>query len=296
MSGNVHNKVHFYTDVIVNSYMLEKDTAWHNQARTVYLCPKVLDTVPGGRPLEPFKEHPVKPDQAATKNILLTLLSPQAFSYLAPFMRLLDHPRDMVLVEKKNNFRYAYFPEEGLISSVVETQRGSPIEVGTVGREGFVGIPMVLGTRLSETKLFSQLAGSGWEVDAGDFESVLENNSEIRQLCNRFIMTAIFQATQTIACNRTHSLEQRCARWLLMSTDREQIRSVSLTRAYLAMMVGYEEGVSVTLDGLRERDIVRYEIDSVVIKNREKLETITCECYSEVKANFECAIRAKNSS
>ena len=238
----------------------------------------------------------MRPVQLATKNVLLGLLSTEAFEQLAPFMHMREHPDAMTLVDTQEDFKYAYFPEEGLISSVVDTQRGTPIEVGTVGREGFAGIPMVLGSRASALRLFSQLEGFGWQIEVADFETILKNNYEIRQTCNRFIMTSLFQATQTIACNRVHSLKQRCARWLLTATDRDQRRSVRLTNAYLAMMVGYEDGVSETMKNFEVAGLVRNDRLSVAIDDRKGLELISCECYADVKTNFDFVMQTQNRS
>jgi CRP-like cAMP-binding protein len=232
----------------------------------------------------------MKLEQTKTKNILLMLLSPTAFDAISPFMQYQHHDEGMVIVEKNELFKYAYFPEAGFVSSVVETERDFPVEVGVVGREGFAGVPMLLGTRSSKLKLFSQLDGYGWQIDSGDFERILIMSSEIRQVCNSFIMTAMFQATQTIACNRNHSLKQRCARWLLTATEREPTRSVSLTRRYLAMMIGYEQRVAKTLRSLKDANLIRYDTDSVLVNDRDGLEALACECYAEVKANFDQAM------
>ncbi len=229
----------------------------------------------------------MKPDQTVTKNVLLALLSPAAFSHMAPSMHIEEHPCGKILVERNDSYSYAYFPEKGMVSSVIETDSGFPIEVGTVGREGFAGIPMLLGSRISELKLFSQLGGWGWHIAPVDFERLLTNNAEIRQVLNRFTMTTMFQSTQTIACNRVHSMRQRCARWLLAADDREQSRTVDLTSEYLAMMIGDGQGVARTLDDLNYAGLIRYDDNSVELENRDGLEAAACGCYAEIRMHFE---------
>ncbi len=166
------------------------------------------------------------------------ILSPNALEQVAGKLEHIEHPRKAMIAEKDQPFNYAYFPDEGMVSIVLVTTEGVPIEVGTVGKEGFVGIPILLGADISDRKLYSQVPGHGWSMDTGDFRKAVNEIAELRNLCQLFTLTMINQISQTAACNRLHTIEERCARWLLLAHDRDTSRTVDLTQEFLSMMLG----------------------------------------------------------
>ncbi len=225
---------------------------------------------------------------APFKNILLKSLSPNALEQIAGKLEHIEHPRKAMIAEKDQPFNYAYFPDEGMVSIVLVTTEGVPIEVGTVGKEGFVGIPILLGADISDRKLYSQVPGHGWSMDTGDFRKAVNEIAELRNLCQLFTLTMINQISQTAACNRLHTIEERCARWLLLAHDRDTSRTVDLTQEFLSMMLGVRRsGVNIAVRTLEKAGLIEHGRGFVRILDRKGMELVSCGCYDEVKQYFQ---------
>jgi CRP-like cAMP-binding protein len=228
-----------------------------------------------------------KNNHSYSTNALLKSLPASAYAEIAKKLTHIDHPRKALIAEKGEPFKYAYFPDEGMVSIVLVTTEGTPIEVGTVGKEGFVGIPILLGADLSDRKLFSQVPGHGWRMDPDDFRAALSDFAELRLLCQRFTLTMINQISQTAACNRLHTIEERCARWLLLAHDRDTSRTVDLTQEFLSMMLGVRRsGVNIAVKTLEKAGLIEHSRGSIKILDRKLMEEISCGCYEEVKQYF----------
>lgn len=198
-----------------------------------------------------------------------------------------EYARRAVIAEKDERFQYAYFPDEGMVSIVLVTGEGDHIEVGTVGKEGFVGIPILLGADVSDRNVYSQVPGTGWRMETDDFKKELERNSELRVLCQRFTLTMFNQISQTAACNRLHTIEERCARWLLLAHDRDTSSTVHLTQEFLSMMLGVRRsGVNIAVKTLEAASLIEHGRGFVRIVDRKGMEEISCGCYNEVKLYF----------
>lgn len=229
----------------------------------------------------------IKP-KPKTQNILLNSLSGSSFEHIADKLEHIEHPRNALIAEKDAPFKYVYFPDEGMVSIVLVTTEGSPIEVGTVGKEGFVGIPILLGAEISDRKLFSQVPGHGWSMATEDFRVALNETIELRELCQRFTLTMINQISQTAACNRLHSIEERCARWLLLAHDRDKSRTVDLTQEFLSMMLGVRRsGVNIAVKMLQKAGLIEHGRGFVRVVDRVGMEEVSCGCYEEVKQYFQ---------
>jgi len=221
------------------------------------------------------------------KNILLKSLSAHALERVADKLQHIQHPRKAMIAEKDQPFNYAYFPDEGMVSIVLVTTEGVSIEVGTVGKEGFVGIPILLGADISDRKLYSQVPGHGWRMDTNDFRTAVNEIVELRTLCQRFTLTMINQISQTAACNRLHTIEERCARWLLLAHDRDTSRTVDLTQEFLSMMLGVRRsGVNIAVRTLEKAGLIEHGRGFVRILDRKGMEQVSCGCYEEVRQYF----------
>jgi len=229
----------------------------------------------------------MKSNSTGSTNIILNSLPASAFKKIAGKLTHIEHPRKALIADKGEPFKYAYFPDEGMVSIVLITTEGIPIEVGTVGKEGFVGIPLLLGADVSDRKLFSQVPGHGWRMDTGDFVAAVNSIIELRLLCQRFTLTMINQISQTAACNRLHTIEERCARWLLLAHDRDTSRTVDLTQEFLSMMLGVRRsGVNIAVKTLVKAGLIEHSRGSIKILDRKQMEEISCGCYEEVKQYF----------
>lgn len=221
------------------------------------------------------------------KNVLLKSLSSSALEQVAAKLEHIEHPRKAMIAEKNQPFNYAYFPDEGMVSIVLVTAEGVPIEVGTVGKEGFVGIPILLGADISDRKLYSQVPGNGWRIATADFRKAVNEINELRALCQLFTLTMINQISQTAACNRLHTIEERCARWLLLAHDRDTSRRVDLTQEFLSMMLGVRRsGVNIAMRTLEKAGLVEHGRGFVRILDRKGMEQVSCGCYDEVRQYF----------
>ena len=154
------------------------------------------------------------------------------------------------------------------------------IEVGLCGSEGFVGLPLTVGFKTNSAQIIMQIAGSGFKIRAKDLVSLLEVCPVLALALARLSQEMGLQAAQVAACNRIHEVEERLARWLLMSQDRIGGDVVPLTQQFLAHMLGTRRASVTEAAGvLQKAGIITYKSGSVKIENRSLLEEASCECY-----------------
>ena len=159
--------------------------------------------------------------------------------------------------------------------------------MGITGRDGFVGLPAVLGTGHSPNRSFIQIPGHGFSVKAKILREQSEASSELRLRLQRSIQGLLVQTAQTAACNRVHELEERLARWLLMCQDRVQNDHLPITHEFLAMMLGTRRTtVTVAAGMLHKAGLIAYSRGHVTIQNRERLEHAACECYQIIREEY----------
>jgi CRP-like cAMP-binding protein len=194
--------------------------------------------------------------------------------------------RDLVY-DKDKTIEYAYFPEAGVISLVSEMKNGSVVEIGTVGKEGMVGIPAFLGATSTPVKAFAQVSGRALRMRAADLKQEAANGTALHGMLHRYTQALFTQLSQAVACNRLHSVEQRCARWLLMTVDRVDERRFKLTQEFIAQMLGVRRAtVNPILAGFQRAGMLRYRRGVMQIQNRRKLEKASCECYQIVRREY----------
>jgi CRP-like cAMP-binding protein len=191
-----------------------------------------------------------------------------------------------VLVDPDEPLRYAYFLHTGAASFVVPTSEGRSVEVGLVGKSGLVGMPLAFGVKKSNLRIAMQFAGTGHRIKAEDLQRVLPTTPNLQNLICRFVLLQSMQAAQTAACNRLHNLEQRLARWLLITQDR--VGSVFvITQEYLADLLGTgRPSVSLAASQMQKSGAIRYSRGQMKIANRGLLETMSCECYATVRRYY----------
>jgi CRP-like cAMP-binding protein len=221
-------------------------------------------------------------------NRLLTLLRE------ADRKRLRRHLEPVVLEYRRplyNAFEpieFVHFIESGVGSLVLTMANGQAAEVGTIGNEGFVGLPVLLGDDTGPTSIYVQVPGEGLRMKAKTFREELERSAPMRATMLRYAHAFFNQVAQSAACASLHPLEQRCCRWLLMTHDRMQSDEFLLTHEFLAMMLGVRRaGVTVSAAGLKRAGLIRYKRGSVTIIDRGGLEQRSCECYGVAKREFD---------
>jgi CRP-like cAMP-binding protein len=192
-----------------------------------------------------------------------------------------------VIYEAGAPIDYVYFIEEGLSSILTTMMDGSTIEVGMVGMEGMVGVSVLLGGATSAQQVIMQIAGSALRMNAAFCKAAFDQSEAVRRLTLRFTEAVLNLGAQTAACNRLHSVEQRCARWLLMSSDRTQSDMLPLTQEFLSSMLGVRRaGVTETAGELQRSGLIRYHHGQITIIDREGVEATACECYQLDRDRF----------
>jgi CRP-like cAMP-binding protein len=182
-----------------------------------------------------------------------------------------------------------YFPWDGVCSFTTTMRDGRTVEVGTIGNEGVVGISAYFGGGLPDTETIVQVPGEGAAMmRAGTFVSEMERRGALYQLVRRYSQALLALMAQSVACNALHDMDQRCARWLLMTHDRVDGDTLLLTQEYLATMLGARRPtVTLVAKRLQARGLIDYRRGRIVIRNRPGLARLSCECYGVVRAQFE---------
>jgi CRP-like cAMP-binding protein len=215
----------------------------------------------------------------AIENGILNHLPEQEFSLLRPHLELVPLQQRARLQVPDQAIEYGYFINRGLGSILVSTDSRS-VEVGVLGREGFVGVELGLGFTYTPHTLIVQVPGNAFRIDAGTLRRLLPSLPDLRLQLSRFCHLQGLQVAQLAACNRLHELEQRLARWLLMSNDRTGVSSLPFTHDLLAAMLGTARPSVTLAAGILQREgAISYERGVVTIVDRQRLESSACECY-----------------
>ena len=222
----------------------------------------------------------------AYRNRVLAALSENELARLQPHLSPVTFEQEQTLLD--GVAPHAYFIESGIASVVVTTSDGNTVEVGIIGRDGVVGIPILLGAEGAPGRTFIQIAGSGFRVPAEVLKDQFERSDELRRYILRYMQGFLVQTAQTAACNRLHNIEERLARWLLACRDRMEIDELRLTQDFLGQMLGAPRTTVTLAAGLLHRaGLIDHARGVVTIRDRAKLEDTACECYGIVRDEFQ---------
>jgi CRP-like cAMP-binding protein len=217
-------------------------------------------------------------------NLLLLSMSDSDYGLLRPLLEFVELPNHLVLHEAGGKLDFAYFPNRGLISLVVVMKDGKTAEAGIVAKEGYAGIPVSVGLSRGPLRAVVQITGDGFRVAAGALQSTLKSAPHLQAMLSRYAVLRGMQVAQTAACNRLHDIEQRLARWLLMTQDRIDSAVLPITHDFLATMLGTDRPtVSLAAAVLQKKEVIEYTRGAVRIVNRRKLEEAACECYAVIQ-------------
>src|ERR1700726_3317646 len=185
-----------------------------------------------------------------------------------------------VLHEAGETLRSAYFCNSGMFSVLNVMPDGKSVEVGLIGKEGFSGTPLVAGFRTSHTRTVVQAEANAFRIDADALRVLLPRCPKLQHQLNRFVQLMAVQVTQVAACNRLHEVNERLARWLLMTQDRVGSNHLPLTQEFLAQMLGTRRSsVTVSAGTLQKAGLISYTRGNVTILDRRNLEEAACDCY-----------------
>jgi len=222
------------------------------------------------------------------RNRLLTALPPDSLARLWPLLQPVDLPFRQTLHEPNALIANVFFPETGWVSLVATLEDGDGAEVGLVGYEGMVGLPVLLGDDRDDLESMVQNAGTALSLDADAFREVFEDDPALRRLLLRYALVHHGQVARTAACNGRHHIEQRLARWLLMAHDRSGTDTFPMTHELLSMMLGVRRaGITVAAGALQKAGMIQYERGTMTVTDRPGLENAVCECYGIVRRAYD---------
>jgi len=220
------------------------------------------------------------PEVGATGNLFLDHLPRASAERLRPLLERIEGVTGTPLATAGQTIEYVVFPAGCVVSAVARMHNGSDIEIALIGREGFFGTQLVLGSDVSSHEAMVQIPGTFFRVRAAAFRTCLRDDKELEAFGLRYVSAALDAIGQFAACNRLHPIEERGARWLLMAHDRVPTDEIFLTHEYLAMMLGVRRpGVSVAAAALERSGLIAYHRGRIVVTDRPGLEKASCECY-----------------
>lgn len=232
------------------------------------------------RAVNSASSHVADGDGNQIHNHILLQLPARERETLFPKLELIRLKTHQVLHEPGDTLKSAYFVNTGLVSVLSVFPDGKCVEVGLVGREGFVGVPLVAGFKSAPTRAITQIEGTAFRVDADTLSGLLRSSPKLERNLQQFAQIMSMQVTQIAACNRLHEVNERLARWLLMSADRVGADSLALTHELLSQMLGTRRSsVTVAAGMFQKAGIITHSRGDVKIIDRKKLEETACECY-----------------
>ncbi len=223
-----------------------------------------------------------------TTNRLLAALPPAVHAGLLPHLEAVSLSVGQVLCRSGEPITYVYFPLSGAVSLLTPLEDDAAIEVGLVGREGMVGLPLVLGSDTARGIAICQLPGAALRLDAAALRDQLAAGPALRERLGRYTLYRLTQVAQTVACSRRHPVQQRCASWLVLAHDRVDGDQFPLTHRALGAMLGVRRAtVTVAAGILQQAALIHYSRGRITVVDRPGLEAASCECYEITRAEFE---------
>jgi CRP-like cAMP-binding protein len=221
-------------------------------------------------------------------NGLLRALDPAELSAVEADFETVDLDFKSSLHEPGDATPFVYFPNDGVISLLTVLENGMAVELGHVGREGMVDISVFLGLEASESRIIIQVPGTAQRMASERFRKHVDTLPGLRRVMGAYVLEFFTMVAQTTACNRQHTIQQRFARWVLMTQDRTARDVFPITQEFLAEMLGVTRPkVTSAAGSMRRRGLIDYRRGLMSVRNRARLEGVACECYALVWDRFE---------
>ena len=222
------------------------------------------------------------------RNRILGSLPPAEFARLGAALEYVCMQSREVAFDVDTPIRHVYFPDDCVISIVGVMNDGSAVETASVGFEGMVGLPVYLGVESTPAQAFCQVPGFAYRLEAGAMQREVAHGGTLRTVLGRYTQAHFTQVAQASACNRVHTMRQRCARWLLETHDRVGRDEFPLTQRFLSQMLGVRRAtVTEAARSLQQAGLIAYVHGRVTVRDRRGLEGVSCECYAIVRREFE---------
>jgi CRP-like cAMP-binding protein len=220
-------------------------------------------------------------------NRLLAALPREEYERLLPQMEVVSLEFKQILYEMNQPIESVYFHRSGVTSLVALMEDGSVVELATVGNEGMVGLPVFLGAETTSIRALTQVPGEGVRMKAELLREEVRRDGALHDLLHRYTQALFHQIARGAACSRVHSVEQQCARWLLMTHDRVDADEFLLTQEFLSQMLGVRRAsVNAVARILQKAGLIRYRRGKITILDRQGLEAASCECYRIISEEF----------
>ncbi len=220
-------------------------------------------------------------------NLLLNKLTDAHFEPLLPRIEKVSAKLKEIAHERGQPIDHVYFPCSSAFSNLIFMESGAAVEVGTIGNEGFTGAELLVRASVAVETCVCQVAGDSLHMRASDFREAINGPTPLRHLVECYFQAYLTQVSQSVACNRLHTIEARFARWLLITHDRVRSREFYLTQEFIADMLGvHRPSVSLIAGTFQTAGMIQYRRGHMKILNREALEDVSCECYFTVRTQF----------
>ena len=215
---------------------------------------------------------------------MLAALPAKLYRRMAEHLQPVDLEFGRVLYERDATFDHVYFPNDSMVSLVAVVDGGEGVEVGLVGKDSMVGMPLVLGNSTSPVRALVQGAGSAQRMGAKRFVTELKREAALQRVLDRSVYVSMTTTMQIAACNKTHLLAARLARWLMMVRDRLARDEFPLTQEFLAQMLGVRRaGVTEAASALQASKLISYTRGRIRILEPEALHAAACSCYGVIR-------------
>ncbi|MGQ0810395.1 MAG: Crp/Fnr family transcriptional regulator [Nitrospiraceae bacterium] len=230
-------------------------------------------------------DHTLK-KEGRLRNAVLASLSAEEYRHVKRHLELVQLKKGSVLHQAGDRIYWVHFPTTALISLLGSTSSGLSVEVGMVGWEGCVGLPVLFGKAIHQHQGVVQLHGEALRASVDVLTS--EKFPGLNQAVLRYTYLRVMQLAQSAICLRFHSVKERFCRWLLTARDRAQSDELQFTQEFLSWMIGARRPVVATLaNNLQKKGLIRYHRGEITIRNRRGLEQATCECYELMRKELE---------
>jgi CRP-like cAMP-binding protein len=227
-------------------------------------------------------------DGRKIQNAILLSLPRKERELVLSKSEFVELPARTILAEMSAPIESCYFVNSGVVSIIRVMTDKKSVEVGLTGKEGFVGLPLIVGYRTSPTLAVIQIAATSYKMRAEDLQSALRNCHKLEEALHRYSQELSIQAIQIAACNRLHEVDERLARWLLMSQDRVGESSFPLTQEFISHMLGTRRAsVTVAAGIMQKAGLITYSRGHVTVEDRAGLESAACECYEGINQQLE---------
>lgn len=212
-------------------------------------------------------------------------------------VQVVELKRGMVLHHADEPVKRIYFINRGMVSIVKAMEDGRMVEVSATGIEGMTTPEVLFGANAALLDGIVQIPGSAFVIERSELVFAIANDRLLGNLLQDYLHLSMQRLAQTAACNRLHSLVQRCSRWLLIAHDSARADTFPLTHEFLAIMLGVQRpGVSIAMQLLQKSGFVRYVRSDVSIADRRGLEGTACECYASLQQQLHDLFPRKHAS